>query len=144
MNIFAGCTMAVKMREMTVSEIFDKFVPSVLKVALKKEESEEIQKEVEIALLSLSNIGYCKVRQEQYYFEIKEILKYHQEHHNLTHLAYQSAWQFFIYRFFNDNSLEDTISNELHFGREATRELEELEKCELEEERKGNEQRRSE
>ncbi|KAH7815019.1 uncharacterized protein MONOS_14022 [Monocercomonoides exilis] len=101
-------------------------VPCLLKAALKKEENEETQMEVEMALFALSSIGYCKVPKEMYLSELKEIIQYHQEHHNLTQLAYQSAWQFLIRRILCDRNLEDVIVNELHFGREAARELKEL------------------
>ncbi|KAH7819993.1 uncharacterized protein MONOS_14749 [Monocercomonoides exilis] len=47
----------------------------------------------------------------------------------MTQLAYQSAWQFLIYRLWADNSLEEVIVNELHFLREATREPEKLMRC---------------
>ncbi|KAH7819131.1 uncharacterized protein MONOS_17958 [Monocercomonoides exilis] len=104
-------------------------VPCLLKAALNKEESEETQKEVEMALLALSNIGFQEIGQELYLKEITEIIEHQQKHRNLTKLAYQSAWLFFISRFFNDDSLEDTITSELHFGRETARELEELMKC---------------
>eukprot|EP00770_Monocercomonoides_exilis_P010281 MONOS_10229.1-p1 / transcript=MONOS_10229.1 / gene=MONOS_10229 / organism=Monocercomonoides_exilis_PA203 / gene_product=unspecified product / transcript_product=unspecified product / location=Mono_scaffold00456:10900-12366(-) / protein_length=312 / sequence_SO=supercontig / SO=protein_coding / is_pseudo=false len=95
-------------------------------IAMNKEESEEAQKEVEIALLALNNTGLIRIEQKLYLKEIKEIIKYHQEHRNLTRLAYQSAWMFLIDRLLVDNSLEDTILNEMHFIREAVRELEEL------------------
>eukprot|EP00770_Monocercomonoides_exilis_P014940 MONOS_14886.1-p1 / transcript=MONOS_14886.1 / gene=MONOS_14886 / organism=Monocercomonoides_exilis_PA203 / gene_product=unspecified product / transcript_product=unspecified product / location=Mono_scaffold01097:12673-14214(-) / protein_length=297 / sequence_SO=supercontig / SO=protein_coding / is_pseudo=false len=86
-------------------------VPCLLKFALKKEESEETRKEKEMALLVLSHIDrYYFLRQELYLKEITEIIKNHQEHHNLTQLAYHLK----------------VIVNELHFGREAARELEEL------------------
>ncbi|KAH7814917.1 uncharacterized protein MONOS_13344 [Monocercomonoides exilis] len=102
-------------------------MPCLLKVALNKEESDEVQKEVEIALQALRCISRdYSVKKELYLNEIKEIIEYHQEHHNLTRLAYQSAWGFLINRFDKDKSLEEVIINELHFGREATRELEEL------------------
>eukprot|EP00770_Monocercomonoides_exilis_P002157 MONOS_2141.1-p1 / transcript=MONOS_2141.1 / gene=MONOS_2141 / organism=Monocercomonoides_exilis_PA203 / gene_product=unspecified product / transcript_product=unspecified product / location=Mono_scaffold00042:82397-83577(+) / protein_length=373 / sequence_SO=supercontig / SO=protein_coding / is_pseudo=false len=105
-------------------------VSCILKATLKKEGNEEAQKEVEMALLSLSNLDVlCFVEQKQHLNEIKEIFKYHQEHHNLTRLAYQSAWEFLIYRLFFENSLEEDFVNELHFGREAARELDELSKC---------------
>ncbi|KAH7817524.1 uncharacterized protein MONOS_4793 [Monocercomonoides exilis] len=61
--------------------------------------------------------------------EIKENIKYHQEHHNLTQLTYQSTMKFLIDRFFKDISLEDVIVNELHFIREASRKLDELTRC---------------
>ncbi|KAH7825920.1 uncharacterized protein MONOS_9220 [Monocercomonoides exilis] len=111
------------------SECLSICVPCLLKVASNKERHEETQKEVEMALLALSNVRCCVVEQELYLGAIKEIIQYHQEHHNLTRLAYQSAWQFLINRLFTDKRLEDMIVNELHFGREASRELEELSKC---------------
>ncbi|KAH7820117.1 uncharacterized protein MONOS_18654 [Monocercomonoides exilis] len=118
-------------------------VPCLLNVALKKEESEEVQKEVEVALLALScicNLIYLK--QELYLNEIKEIIKCHQEYHNLTRLAYLSAWVFLINRLFKDGNLEEIIVNDLNFVRDARRELEELMKSidlkrEKEERRKG-------
>ncbi|KAH7819612.1 uncharacterized protein MONOS_17924 [Monocercomonoides exilis] len=102
-------------------------VPCLLKVALKKEENEETQKEVEMALLCLSCIDDgTKIEQKLYLNEITEIIKYHQEHQNLTRLAYRSAWMFLTIGFFSDESLEELITNELHFAREARREIEEL------------------
>ncbi|KAH7815773.1 uncharacterized protein MONOS_3755 [Monocercomonoides exilis] len=64
-----------------------------------------------------------------YFSEMKEIIQHHQEHNNLTRLAYHSAWEFIIKRFCLDESLEDVISNELHFAKEAIKELEELMNC---------------
>ncbi|KAH7828553.1 uncharacterized protein MONOS_17190 [Monocercomonoides exilis] len=110
-------------------ELFDICVPCLLKVALKKEESEETRKEAEMALLALSSIRDNFVKKELYLNEIKEIIQYHQEHHNLTQLAYQSAWEFLLYRLYKDKSLNEVIVNELHFAREARRDLEELSKC---------------
>ncbi|KAH7819736.1 uncharacterized protein MONOS_17892 [Monocercomonoides exilis] len=101
-------------------------VPCLLKAGLRKEESKEVQKDVEMALLALCNTKYYFIEQELYLNEIKDIVKYHQEHHNLTQLAYQYAWEFLINRLLCDNSLEDVVVNELHFAREAARELEEL------------------
>eukprot|EP00770_Monocercomonoides_exilis_P011644 MONOS_11588.1-p1 / transcript=MONOS_11588.1 / gene=MONOS_11588 / organism=Monocercomonoides_exilis_PA203 / gene_product=unspecified product / transcript_product=unspecified product / location=Mono_scaffold00589:17976-19253(+) / protein_length=364 / sequence_SO=supercontig / SO=protein_coding / is_pseudo=false len=117
-------------------------VPRLLKAASDKDESEKTRKEVEIALLALSNINkYIKVKQELYLKEITEIIKHQQKHRNLTHLAFQSAWQFLINKFFKDRNLEDTIANELHFAREAARELDELSKC-VDWKRKKDEERR--
>ncbi|KAH7823808.1 uncharacterized protein MONOS_8629 [Monocercomonoides exilis] len=107
-------------------EMFSVCVPCIIKVALKKEENEEAQKEVEIALIALSNVGFYKIEQKLYLNEIKEIIKYHQEHRNLTRLAYQSAWQFLIKRWVKDKGMKEVIVNELHFTREARREIEEL------------------
>ncbi|KAH7815756.1 uncharacterized protein MONOS_3739 [Monocercomonoides exilis] len=102
-------------------------VPCLLKVKLNKDESKESQKDVEIALLALSNIpGYHIIEKELCLNEIKEIVQYHQEHHNLTRLAYQSAWQFLMYEFEYEEDLEGVIVNELHFIKEASTEMEEL------------------
>ncbi|KAH7820403.1 uncharacterized protein MONOS_11798 [Monocercomonoides exilis] len=104
-------------------------VHHLLKVVLKKEESEETQEEVERAFLALKNIAmWVKIDKELHLSEIKEIIKYHQKHRNLTHLAYQYAWEFLIHRFYSNESLEIIIVNELHFGKEAARKLEELRK----------------
>eukprot|EP00770_Monocercomonoides_exilis_P014317 MONOS_14263.1-p1 / transcript=MONOS_14263.1 / gene=MONOS_14263 / organism=Monocercomonoides_exilis_PA203 / gene_product=unspecified product / transcript_product=unspecified product / location=Mono_scaffold00966:20065-20796(-) / protein_length=179 / sequence_SO=supercontig / SO=protein_coding / is_pseudo=false len=123
-------------------------VPSLLKVTSKKEENEETQKEMEMALLALSNICYYfEIKKEMYLKEITEIILYHQEHHNLTQLAYQSAWDFLINRFFSDQSLEGPNTNELHFVREAIKELEELVKyiCwKRKEERRGEKEGKEE
>ncbi|KAH7822670.1 uncharacterized protein MONOS_17635 [Monocercomonoides exilis] len=113
-----------------VSDVFISIcVPCFVKVALSKEESEKTRKEVEMALLALSCIkGENHIEKGSYLKGMIEIIKYHQENHNLTHLAYQSAWKFLIDRFQNDLTLKKVIMNELHFVREATRELEELSK----------------
>ncbi|KAH7817677.1 uncharacterized protein MONOS_18088 [Monocercomonoides exilis] len=111
------------------SELFSICIFCLLKVALKKEENEETQKGVEMALLALSKIiAWNEMGQELFLNAIKEIMKYHQKHHNLTRLAYQSAWQFLINRLSYEKSLEGVIVNELHFVREARKELEELAK----------------
>eukprot|EP00770_Monocercomonoides_exilis_P014779 MONOS_14725.1-p1 / transcript=MONOS_14725.1 / gene=MONOS_14725 / organism=Monocercomonoides_exilis_PA203 / gene_product=unspecified product / transcript_product=unspecified product / location=Mono_scaffold01059:13475-14721(-) / protein_length=305 / sequence_SO=supercontig / SO=protein_coding / is_pseudo=false len=99
----------------------------LLKVALKKEEEEETQKEVEMALLALSSIQ-CDVKNELYANGIKEIIQYHQKCGNLTRLAYQSAWLFLIFRSFYDEDLVAAIVNELHFVEDARREIEDLSK----------------
>ncbi|KAH7823028.1 uncharacterized protein MONOS_17613 [Monocercomonoides exilis] len=102
-------------------------VSCLLKVALNKEENEETQKEVEIAFMALSYISqYVEIKKDLFLNDMKEIIQYHQKHHNLTRLAYQSAWGFLMNRFYYNKSLEDYIANELHFGREAATELEEL------------------
>ncbi|KAH7832294.1 uncharacterized protein MONOS_16870 [Monocercomonoides exilis] len=111
------------------SELHSITAPHLLKAASKKEESEEIQKEVEMALLALSNIrGLNRIDEELCLNVIKEIIQYHQEHHNLTRLAYHSAWMFLISRLDDDKDMEDDIINKLHFMREAKRELEALSK----------------
>ncbi|KAH7818690.1 uncharacterized protein MONOS_18671 [Monocercomonoides exilis] len=104
-------------------------VTYVLKVAMSKEEGEEARKDVEMALLALSNTMYYFIEQKLYLKEIKDIVQYHQEHRNLTRLAYQSVWQFLFCRLLCDRRLEDVILNKLQFEREAIRELEELTKC---------------
>eukprot|EP00770_Monocercomonoides_exilis_P012442 MONOS_12386.1-p1 / transcript=MONOS_12386.1 / gene=MONOS_12386 / organism=Monocercomonoides_exilis_PA203 / gene_product=unspecified product / transcript_product=unspecified product / location=Mono_scaffold00682:11407-12650(+) / protein_length=290 / sequence_SO=supercontig / SO=protein_coding / is_pseudo=false len=103
---------------------------NLLKAALIKNESEEARKEVEIALFALSSIDdYYKIEKKLYLEEMKEIIQYHQNNRNLSCLAYQSAWQFLIYRLLNDRHLEDNIVDATHFVREAARELKELTKC---------------
>ncbi|KAH7826706.1 uncharacterized protein MONOS_17381 [Monocercomonoides exilis] len=105
-------------------------VPCLLKVGLNKKGSREAQKEVEMAVLALSNIGSVAPGNEDLYFnEMREIIQHHQEHRNLTRLAYQSAWKFLINRLRYDKSFEENFVNELKFIREASRELEELTKC---------------
>ncbi|KAH7822793.1 uncharacterized protein MONOS_17643 [Monocercomonoides exilis] len=111
-------------------KIFRICVRCLLDVALKKEEDEETQKEVEMALLALRNIySDFEVKQRLYLNKITEIIQCHQEHHNLTRLAYQSAWEFLIERFNEDQTLKKVIVNELHFVREAAREMEALKEC---------------
>ncbi|KAH7825924.1 uncharacterized protein MONOS_9224 [Monocercomonoides exilis] len=84
-----------------------------------------------MAFLALSCIDEIYILDKELYLnEITENIKYHQKCHNLTRLAYQSVWQFLMYRFINDKSLEEVFVNELHFAREAIKELEELAKCE--------------
>ncbi|KAH7826460.1 uncharacterized protein MONOS_18596 [Monocercomonoides exilis] len=101
-------------------------MPLLLKAALNKEENNEVKNEVEIALLALSNFKHISPKQELYLNEIKEIIQHHQKHHNLSQLAYQSAWEFLIFRFYEESGLEGVIVNELHFARETERELDEL------------------
>ncbi|KAH7819256.1 uncharacterized protein MONOS_2887 [Monocercomonoides exilis] len=122
------CECYISLNYLLSSEMISICVPCLLKVALKKEESEEAQEEVEVDLLALSIVKYYNIERNMYLNEIREIIKYHQEHHNLTHLAYQYAWRFLINRLHRDESLEEVIVNELHFGKEAARELEELRK----------------
>ncbi|KAH7819194.1 uncharacterized protein MONOS_10300 [Monocercomonoides exilis] len=120
-------------------------VPCLLKVALKKEEDEETRKEVEMALLALSCLRKGNnVPKELYLNELKVIILFHQQHHNLTHLACQSAWLFLMNILFNDRNFEKVVVNDLHFGKEAASELEDLSKCEdwkKEKEEKGKEKK---
>ncbi|KAH7828889.1 uncharacterized protein MONOS_16356 [Monocercomonoides exilis] len=99
----------------------------LLRVALRKDESKETRNEVEMALVSLGNIGYkTRIEQEVYLNEIMKIILNHQEHNNLTRLAYQSAWQFLTQRLSVCGRLEEVIVKELHFAREAANEMEHL------------------
>eukprot|EP00770_Monocercomonoides_exilis_P006884 MONOS_6847.1-p1 / transcript=MONOS_6847.1 / gene=MONOS_6847 / organism=Monocercomonoides_exilis_PA203 / gene_product=unspecified product / transcript_product=unspecified product / location=Mono_scaffold00223:77010-77885(+) / protein_length=256 / sequence_SO=supercontig / SO=protein_coding / is_pseudo=false len=108
-------------------ELLSICIPCLLKSASVKEESEETQKEVEIALLALSRVRQdFFIERELYLKKITEIIEHQQKQRNLSRLAYQSVWQFFMNRFFRDRNLKDVIVNELHFAREAARELEEL------------------
>ncbi|KAH7826960.1 uncharacterized protein MONOS_18594 [Monocercomonoides exilis] len=109
------------------SKLISICVPCLLKIALKKEERCDNQKEVEMALLALSDIiQWNKVKRELYLNELQEIIKYHQKHQNLTRLAYQSAWMLLTNIFKHESSLLNIIMNELHFAKEARREMEEL------------------
>ncbi|KAH7832728.1 uncharacterized protein MONOS_15396 [Monocercomonoides exilis] len=127
------------------SELLSICVPCLLKAASKKEESEDTRKEVEMALLALCNLRFIKIEQELYLNEIKEIIQHHQEYHNLTRLAYQSAWRFLVSRLWDDNSLEKVIVVEQHFAREAARELEELSKSvDWKKNKKGGERKEKE
>ncbi|KAH7825978.1 uncharacterized protein MONOS_4550 [Monocercomonoides exilis] len=103
-------------------------IPCLLEVAAREGNGEEVQKEAEMALLALSNIFYhVKICEVLYWKEITRIIRFHQEHHNLTLLAYQSAW--LIFTFGNDNrKLFINIARNLDFANEATKELEELER----------------
>ncbi|KAH7817383.1 uncharacterized protein MONOS_7787 [Monocercomonoides exilis] len=104
-------------------------LPCLLKAASNKEGNEETQKEVEMALLALSRINnWIKLPEEFVFNEIKEIIKYHQECGNLTQLAYQCAWEFFINGLYYEEKLESVV-DELHFVREAQSEMNELKKC---------------
>ncbi|KAH7825826.1 uncharacterized protein MONOS_18602 [Monocercomonoides exilis] len=119
---------------LNVKEIPDELIPicvtCLLKATSEKQGNEETQKEMETAILTLSYIArYCKIEKKLYLNEIKKIIKCNQEHHNMTQLAYQSAWKFLICRFVRDESLEEVVVDELHFAREAIKELEELAKC---------------
>ncbi|KAH7832513.1 uncharacterized protein MONOS_2706 [Monocercomonoides exilis] len=103
--------------------------PFLLNAASVKEESEEVLKEVEMALLALSCTGFWQNFEKDLNLnEIKDIIKYHQIHRNLTPLAHQSAWKYMICRLNFENSLEGIMVNELHFAKEAAKELEELSK----------------
>ncbi|KAH7823466.1 uncharacterized protein MONOS_17606 [Monocercomonoides exilis] len=105
-------------------------ISCLLKEALNKDESMKTQKEVEMALLSLSGIdASTKIKRKHYFEEITEIIEYHQEHHNLTHLAYQSAWMFLIDRLICEKEFGGTVVNKLHFAREAVKELDYLKGC---------------
>ncbi|KAH7815980.1 uncharacterized protein MONOS_13777 [Monocercomonoides exilis] len=95
---------------------------------------EEKKLTLENTMMLMKHIAYCNalaegLKKKLYLKEIEEIVKYHQEHHNLTQIAYQIVWRFIITQFKIDYSLENVIVNELHFAREATRELNELSKC---------------
>ncbi|KAH7820324.1 uncharacterized protein MONOS_2233 [Monocercomonoides exilis] len=102
-------------------------VRCLLDVALRKDESKETQQEVEKALTTLSCINRCnKMGKELYLKEITDIIQYHQKHHILTKIAYQSASVFLMLRSFTDDSLKDIIASELHLVEEAAKELNEL------------------
>ncbi|KAH7814980.1 uncharacterized protein MONOS_9237 [Monocercomonoides exilis] len=118
-NLFFGGSTSLELNSICV--------PCLLKVALNKEENEEAQKEVEMALLALSCIfSHFNIGRDLFLNEMKEIIQYHEKRHNLTRLAYQSAWWFLIILSFKDQKTIEVIVDELHFEREAARELDEL------------------
>ncbi|KAH7820299.1 uncharacterized protein MONOS_6273 [Monocercomonoides exilis] len=121
------CECYLFLNDISHSKLLSICVPRLLKAASKKEENEEAQKGVEMALLALSSIHFFEyVKKELFLDEISEIIQSNQEHRNLTHLAYQSAWRFFLYRFIHDQELKDVVVDELFFVEEATKELKEL------------------
>ncbi|KAH7830204.1 uncharacterized protein MONOS_4342 [Monocercomonoides exilis] len=78
-----------------------------------------------MVLLALSNIAQFEILEENLsLYDIQEIIEYHQKHHNLTPLAYQSAWELLITRFDDEGRLKRTIISKLHFVDEVTREME--------------------
>ncbi|KAH7817496.1 uncharacterized protein MONOS_18114 [Monocercomonoides exilis] len=121
------CKCCLLLCECLPNELYHICVPNLLKLALEKEENKERQKEVELALLALSTIDeFIIIQKKLYIFEITEIIHHYQQQHSLTHLAYLSAWRFLMNRMQNEKSVECMMTNELHFFREATSELEEL------------------
>ncbi|KAH7818591.1 uncharacterized protein MONOS_8557 [Monocercomonoides exilis] len=111
-------------------EILSICICSLLKVALTEEENEEIRKEEEMALLSLSNVGVTtEAKKELYLNEITEIINRHQKLRYLSPLAYQSAWEFLINRYSKEKELAKLISKRLKFVEEAMKELEEQTTC---------------
>ncbi|KAH7815093.1 uncharacterized protein MONOS_18348 [Monocercomonoides exilis] len=122
------CECCILLSEGRISnEIFEFCLPFILKVALRKEKSDETQKEVEMALLTLSEFHlFAGIGIEMFFDEITWIIKHHQKHGNLTRLAYQSAWKFLIRRLLFDEKLEYVVVNSLQFVKEVRRVLDEL------------------
>eukprot|EP00770_Monocercomonoides_exilis_P014083 MONOS_14030.1-p1 / transcript=MONOS_14030.1 / gene=MONOS_14030 / organism=Monocercomonoides_exilis_PA203 / gene_product=unspecified product / transcript_product=unspecified product / location=Mono_scaffold00924:20288-21226(+) / protein_length=294 / sequence_SO=supercontig / SO=protein_coding / is_pseudo=false len=105
-------------------------VPLLLKDALNKEESEKAQKDVEMALIALTNIA--KINEEKdclFLNEITEIIKHHLVHRNLTHFSYQLAWDLFVRNADLDWETESGKFFGAFFAREVVGELEELKSC---------------
>ncbi|KAH7819668.1 uncharacterized protein MONOS_4890 [Monocercomonoides exilis] len=124
------CECYISLYYLLSSEMISICVPCLLKVALKKEENDEAQKEVEMALLALSCIDlHNKLDKELYLKETTKIIEYHRRHRNLTRLGYLCIWEFLIKRMHFDTSLEEVFVDEFHFARDARRELEELTRC---------------
>ncbi|KAH7828863.1 uncharacterized protein MONOS_17230 [Monocercomonoides exilis] len=118
------CIMMIFYQSLT-GELHALSVSLLLKVALKKGNDKKTREEVEMALLALN--GISKPLEQKYYLnEITDIIQYHQEHHNLTCLANQSAFHFLISRFKEDDSLKEVVLQKMHFVSEATKELDEL------------------
>ncbi|KAH7823696.1 uncharacterized protein MONOS_17577 [Monocercomonoides exilis] len=104
----------------------------LLKVASNKETSEEAQNKVEMALLAMGKETYPIALNDENDFilhDIAGIIRYHQERRNLSHLAYQSAWFFILFRLKLNEQFEKlwkVFVKDLDFYGEATGELEEL------------------
>ncbi|KAH7823200.1 uncharacterized protein MONOS_18626 [Monocercomonoides exilis] len=107
-------------------------LPCFLKVALNKGKRLDSQKKVEHALCALNAIKpiyhFLSEKKELCIKEMENIIKYHQWHRNLTQLAYEYAWNFLISRLKYKRSLNIVITKELHFIKEATKEMKELER----------------
>ncbi|KAH7832722.1 uncharacterized protein MONOS_15261 [Monocercomonoides exilis] len=68
------------------------------------------------------------VEEDVFMNSIVSVIVHHQQNRNLTQLAYQSAWQFFMKRMHTNAQMESAMSMHFGFVEEARRELEELEK----------------
>eukprot|EP00770_Monocercomonoides_exilis_P016334 MONOS_16288.1-p1 / transcript=MONOS_16288.1 / gene=MONOS_16288 / organism=Monocercomonoides_exilis_PA203 / gene_product=unspecified product / transcript_product=unspecified product / location=Mono_scaffold01617:3775-5014(-) / protein_length=360 / sequence_SO=supercontig / SO=protein_coding / is_pseudo=false len=120
------------------------YVSKLLAISSKIDADEMTQKEVEMSLVALSNIyAWSEIETELYSEKITDIIKRHQQHGNLTRLAYQSAWKFVFRRIMSNKGFVIETAKELHFLREMAGELEELGKCVdwkgKEEDRRGKE-----
>ncbi|KAH7822294.1 uncharacterized protein MONOS_6425 [Monocercomonoides exilis] len=112
------------------SELLSVCVKCLLKAAKQIDQNEETQKEVEMALLTLRRVEMLtREDREPNLNEIKEIIRHHRDHHNLTHLGCLSAWEIVISRFHSEKSIEDVVVNRMHFAEEAAKEVEDLSKC---------------
>ncbi|KAH7832412.1 uncharacterized protein MONOS_9324 [Monocercomonoides exilis] len=99
----------------------------IMNVVLKKEENEEMKKDVEIALLGLSNSHILtEAENELDLYKITEIIKIHQHHRNLSLASFLSAFKIFVEMAPTKKELIEIYLSELHFVREAAKELEEL------------------
>ncbi|KAH7821426.1 uncharacterized protein MONOS_17743 [Monocercomonoides exilis] len=109
------------------SELISICVTNLLIAASHKNEDEETRAEVEIAIVILSKIERHYNRDSELLLcKITEIMKYHQEHRNLSHLAYQAAWRILTRRSFFDPKIQIIIDDDLHFVSETIRELVDL------------------
>eukprot|EP00770_Monocercomonoides_exilis_P004746 MONOS_4723.1-p1 / transcript=MONOS_4723.1 / gene=MONOS_4723 / organism=Monocercomonoides_exilis_PA203 / gene_product=unspecified product / transcript_product=unspecified product / location=Mono_scaffold00129:38142-39116(+) / protein_length=305 / sequence_SO=supercontig / SO=protein_coding / is_pseudo=false len=117
--------------ECVVSEhIFSICSSYLLLSASCKETNEKAKNDVENAILALSNcIMNYKHKKGKYLFQITEIIKYDQEYHNLTSVAKQSAWIFLDKLLFFNGKSEHLQKYDLHFAKDTTAELAELERC---------------
>ncbi|KAH7820053.1 uncharacterized protein MONOS_7572 [Monocercomonoides exilis] len=105
-------------------------IPFLMNVVLRKIKSKEAQREIEIILTALSTMEEKQnAITDLCVNEMVEVIKYHQQHRNLTRLAHQSAWIYLVNHFEPGGILERTCMNELHIAREVAMELEELTKC---------------
>ncbi|KAH7822233.1 uncharacterized protein MONOS_17707 [Monocercomonoides exilis] len=102
----------------------------LLKVASDKEESPETEKEVEMALLALSEGSRgILVKGAQHLQEITRIIFHHNDHRNLTQLAFQCAWRFMINNWNSNSNSQIVVVKYMNFLTVVKRELEELAKC---------------
>ncbi|KAH7819656.1 uncharacterized protein MONOS_17929 [Monocercomonoides exilis] len=130
--------------------INEKMAPSItsclLKVASNEERSINIQKEVEMALLALSEGSRgTLVKGSQPLEEMIDIIYHHNDHRNLTQLAFQSAWRFMINNWHRNSNSQIVVVASMIFLTVVKRELKELIKCvDWKREDEGREKIRSE
>ncbi|KAH7820963.1 uncharacterized protein MONOS_17776 [Monocercomonoides exilis] len=117
------CERYLLLNDVFSSDLASISIPYLFAVASSKEENEEIQREVEIVLLIMCNlIDADGIEKDLFSNGLADLVKYHKQHHNLTHVSYESAWMILICL----SSYKKVHLNEMDFVKEAIRELEEL------------------